>query len=91
MKKEEYTINISLPFLREVFEDNREIEFTLDGHMFFAAPKTDSPLPKCYGLLDVPNKTWIFEGSIDELFSFPFPAGHTLERNLDNFDFLYIL
>ena len=77
--------------LLEALDDNREIEFQLNGTMYFAAPQTAPPLSHCYGILDVENKKWVFKGSIPELLSFPFPDGLTFVNNIEAFNFLYIL
>lgn len=86
-----YEINTLRLLLIEAFEDNREVEFCLADHRYFATPRTDPPLAKCYGLLDASEKKWLFEGSVEDLFSFSFPSGYTLNDNLKKFDIMYIL
>lgn len=76
--------------LLEALDDNREIEFELHGHMYFAAPQTDPPLPRCYAIWDVPAQKHIFKGGIEELLSFPFPGGFQLRDYPEHFDILYI-
>lgn len=77
--------------LLEAIEDNREIEFSLGEHMYFATPLTDPPLSKCYGLLEVSEQKWLFKGRADDLLSFLISPGYTLNDDLEKFNIMYIL
>ena len=85
-----YEIEMTLEFLVDALNMNREIEFRLDGRLYFAEPETDPPLPRRYGIWDVETHTCIFAGGIDELLDFLFPSGKLLRKDFDRFEFLYI-
>ena len=91
LEKQDHTIDISHEVLLDALSDNREIEFQLDNHNYLAAPHTDPPLPQRYGILDAAKRKWIFEGTIDELLTFRFPRGYTLNDDLERFTILFIL
>lgn len=91
MTPNSYEIVVTPAVLKEAFSCNREIEFTLTGHPYFAQPCADRPQPICYQIWDASAHKCIFRGRLEDLFSFTFPSGQTLVNNFEEFDFLYIL
>ena len=83
--------NITLETLRADMIRNREIEFELKGHPYFAQPCTDAPSPVCYQIWDVVTHECVFQGGLKETLAFAFPGGYALQTDFEEFDILYIL
>lgn len=91
MEENSHEIDVTPEVIRNTLDMNREIEFALNGHMYFLQPRTNRPIPPRYAILDCEQRKWIFEGSLEELNHFVFPGGYTLADHFDCFDFLYFL
>ncbi len=83
----------AIPFseFRDALDRNQEIEFSLSGRQYFAAPRTDPPEEQMYAILDVEKQAWIFEGTLEKMMSFEFDGGKTLGKNFSSFIIAYIL
>ena len=76
---------------RDALDRNQEIEFSLFGRQYFAAPRTDPPDEPMYAILDVEKQTWIFEGTIEKMLSFEFDSGKTFSNSFSSLIIAYIL
>lgn len=82
---------ITLDEFINALKTNREIEFSLQDHQYFAAPQTDPPDAPIYGILDVVSRTWVYEGPIHSLLLYRFQEGKTLQEDFSTFSIEYIL
>ena len=71
-----YEIEMTLEFLVDALNTNRELEFRSDGRLYFAEPETNPPFPTHYGIWDVETHTCVFAGDIDRMLDFLFPSGN---------------
>lgn len=82
---------ISLADFIKALHRHHEIEFSLNGHQYFAAPQTNPPSQTIYAVLDVVANKWIIEGTIECIISFRFHEEKTLINNFSDFCIEYIL
>lgn len=82
---------ISLNDFLHALHRHQEIEFSLAGQKYFAAPKADPPLQTIYGILNVDTRGWIFEGTVEELLLLEFSNQKTLGSHFNDFCIEYIL
>ncbi len=68
----------------------REIEFSLDAHAYFMSYLANID-PNKYYIWDEDKQSNIFEGTLDELLSFCFEDDISFIKDIDKFDFEYIL
>ena len=83
---------MKIPQLIEYLQQGREIEFSFESTLFFMSSDwgNEKQLGEYYIFSNEMNKV-VAAGTIDELLSFEFRTGVSLQKNIDQFSFEYIL
>lgn len=63
---------------------HREVEFSVHGSGFFAAPLTNPPDPLKYGIWKAGKL--VFEGTLDQIFAGKLDGKYSLNNNYDEFE-----